>query len=332
MLKRSFADNVGGSLGSVVLRAASQGEDAIAAMRAASPLPEDAQRVIDNRVIGVGLERLAIVKDWLAKGLTFNIPNPLSLVQVDHDKVSKIGHAKRTMNPSTRGENQLLDRTRVSTPVYLTMDDFQFNIRTLLTSERNGVPLDTAQAAQATRRVNEAIEDAAINGWSANVIGLPSYGLLTHPHVNTETYSSNESWTAAAHDGADILGDVLAMIENLQGDAFYGPYTLYVPTAYGLKLMEDYKANGSDTIRQRLLQLGVITDIVVADRLPADRTILMQTTDDVADIIVGQEPTLISWTDNGPGWDLYFAVLACMVPRIKSTYTNQCGIVKGYTS
>lgn len=331
MLQRAFAN----STGMRGLTAALLGSGTIPALRQASPLPDEAQRVIDNAVIGVGLERLVIVGDWLSEGLVYNLPNPLSVTEVYHEKVSKVGHAKRVMNPTSRGENQLLDRSGVRTPVYITMDDFQFPIRTLLASERVGAPLDTAQAAQTTRRVNEAIEDAAINGWNPTVAGNSTYGLLTHPNVNTVAYTGNEAWDAAGHTGEEILTDVLNMIEALQGDRFYGPYNLYVPTSYGIKLMEDFKANSGLTIQRRLEEVqagGRGLRVRVADNLPADRTVMMQMTSDVADVIVGEQPTLISWTDGGPGWELFFAVLAIMVPRIKSTYTGQSGIVKGYTS
>ena len=49
------------------------------------------------------------------------------------------------------------------------------------------------------------------------------------------------------------------------------------------------------------------------------------------ELVVGQMPTVISWAD-GPGWEFSFAAVGIVVPRIKSTYTGQSGIVKGYTS
>jgi len=305
--------------------------ESIDALRAAAPLPDDAQRVFDQTVVNVGLERLTVVADMLSSGMVYNLPNAMSVLQLYHERANKVGHAKRTMTPSARGENQLIDRSGVRTPIYITMDDFAFNIRLLLASQRAGAPLDTAHVAQATRRVNEAIEDAAINGSGLTVNGDSAPGLLNAPNANTYTYSSNESWTLAAHSGEDILADVLEMIELAQGDNMFGPYHLYVPTAYGIKLMEDYKANSDKTIWQRLMEIPGLNKIAVADRLGTDRTILMQMTPDVADIIVGQQPTVVSWQD-GPGWERFFAVMAIIVPRVRDTYTGQSGIVLGYTS
>lgn len=309
--------------------------ESIDALRAAAPLPDEAQRVFDNTVVQVGLERLTVVADMLEAGMVYNLPNAMSVLELYHEKASKVGHAKRVMTPSARGENQLIDRSGVRTPIYITMDDFAFNIRLLLAAQRAGAPLDTAHTAQATRRVNEAIEDAAINGSGIVVGGNATPGILNAPNVNTVAYSTNESWTAAGHDGADILADVFDMIEALQGDRMYGPYNLYVNSAYGLKLEEDYKSATSGTIRERLESIDVgggrKLRVRVADQLGTDRTFMMQMTNDVADIIVGQQPTVVSWQD-GPGWERFFAVMAILVPRVRETYTNQSGIVTGYTS
>lgn len=305
------------------------------AIRAAAPLPDEAQRVIDNQVIQVGLDRLVIVADMLEAGMTMDLPNAMSVLEVYHERVNKVGHAKRTMTPSARGENQLLDRSGVRTPIYITMDDFSFNIRLLLASRRSGAPLDTAQIAQATRRVNEAIEDAALNGAGFTVDGNSLLGILTAPNANTYSYVDNEAWTAAGHSGEDILDDVLGMIEEAHNDQMYGPYNLYIPPAYGMRIEEDYKSATSGTVRERLESIdiggGRRLRVRVCDQLGTDRTILMQMTSDVADVIVGQQPTAVSWQD-APGWEFMFAVMAIMVPRVKDSYTGQSGIVLGYTS
>ena len=114
-------------------------------MRAASPLPRDAQMLIDQAVIRTGLDRLSIVQDLLAEGLTYPLPNPLSVTEIYWESISKTGGAFRTMSPEARGEYQLPARTPYRIPVYLTMDDFSLNIRTLLMSRRVGAPLDTTR-------------------------------------------------------------------------------------------------------------------------------------------------------------------------------------------
>lgn len=298
----------------------------IAELRAASPLEENAQRIVDQAVVNVGLERLVIVGDVLAAGLTFPLTDPLSVMEVQWERISKVGGAQRTMNPSARGENQLPERTIKRIPVYLTTDDFSVGIRTLKASQRIGTPLDTTMVQQATRRVNEAIEDAMINGAGVQVDGYDTPGLLNAPNVNTKSMTVN--WNSAT--GAQIQADVLSAIATLQGKKKFGPYNLYVGTTIGTYFMTDFKANGDSSILTRLREIeagGRNLVIKVADQLPANTAVMFQMSSDVVDIIDGQAPTVIPWTSND-GFTLFWLVMAIMIPRVRDDYDGNSGIIK----
>lgn len=303
----------------------------IPAFRAASPLPKNTQEVIDNAVVKVGRQRLVIADDMISSGLTYSLPNWLSVPTLTSHKLAEAGHAQRSMVPAPRGERQVQQWTTYTLPVYCTWDDFSFGIRELMAAERVGSPLDTTHVEQATRNVNDAIEDAIING-AVQVDGLTTPGMLAT--TNTKQYVDSEAWTAANHSGEDILADVLGMIDVAIADKYYGPYNLYVPTTYGSKLNQDFKSATSGTIMERLLSVnagGRNIVIKTADKLPTDKTLLVQMTSDVLDVIVGQSPAAISWED-GPGMTRNFVVMACIVPRIKSNSDGNFGIVKGYST
>lgn len=309
----------------------------IADLRSFAPLPDEAQRLIDKTTLDVGLERLTVAADLLSAGLTFPISDPLSVLEVYWESQSKVGGAQRTMNPGARGENQLLDRTGYRIPIYCTTDDFQLGIRLLRASARANTPLDLSHAKQALRRINEAIEDATLNGATTNagtaiaVGGFSAPGLLNHSAVNTYAYTGNEAWDNSGHTGEEILLDVLAMVQKLQDDFYFGPYNLYVTGSYMLKLMQDFKAASDKTILQRLLEIPFIRSIKVADRLPANKTLLVQMTDDVVDVIVGQEPTILSW-ESANGMERHFMAMAIVVPRVKADYDGNSGVCVGFTS
>lgn len=321
MLSGEALHNSGGSLSGVLSTVDSIGE-----LRALNPLPKDAQELIDRAVVQVGLDRLSIVADVMAEGLVFNLPDPLSVMEVKWEAEAKIGHAIRTMKPEARGERQLPDRIVRSLPIYATIDDFSFNSRLLRASERAGSPIDTSMATQATRRVNESIEDAMINGAGFTVAGGAAPGVLD----STSTSTLSVDWDAAT-SGESILADVLAMADVLREDRRFGPYNLYVNTSYGNKLNEDFKSNSDKTTRQRLQELsfgGRSLRVREADLLPDDTVVMMQMTSDIIDVVRGQAPTVVSWSD-GPGFQRFFAVLAFMVPRIKQDYEGNYGIVVG---
>lgn len=323
--------NVPASMGGLVQAILRSGGD-LAEMRNLAPLPKDAQELIDQAVVDVGLDRLTVARRVIDKGLTFPMPGWLGIMELYWEKAAKIGDALRTMTPGSRAERQMPDRDPARIPIYATLDDFSFHVRVLLASQNSGAPLDVSMVQQATRRVNESVEDAFIFGADLTVNGISAPGLLNAPNAGSQNFIDNESWTDVNHSGEDILADVLNMITVAQSNKKYGPYDLFVPTEYGIKLSEDFKANSDKTIRQRLMEIDEIDAITVADLLPGDATtpnvVLVQMTSDVIDAVMGQEPTTINWTD-GSGWMQFFVVMACMIPRVKDDYDGQSGIVIG---
>jgi len=316
-------------LQAALLRAAEiTGELSVASLRALSPLSDKAQVLVDRAVVSVGLQRLVVAADVMAAGLTYPLTDPLSVTQLEWESISKTGGAQRTMNPSARGEFQLPNRTINRLPIYLTTDDFSLGIRTLKMSQRVGQPLDTTLVEQATRRVNEAIEDAMINGAGVTVGGYGAPGLLNAPNANTYDITINWNTTAT---GDQIRVDVMNMIALLQGDLKFGPYNLYVGTAYGNSLTADFKANGDKSIIARLQEIqagGRALIIKVADQMPTTTVALVQMTEDVVQMVVGQPPTVIPWTSLD-GFTLFWLVMAIMVQRVRSDYDGNSGIVIG---
>jgi uncharacterized linocin/CFP29 family protein len=303
------------------------------AFRAASPLPRDAQILFDDAMIRVGRSRLTLVEDMIAAGMTYQLPNWFSVPVLAWKAINEVGSARRTMVPKARGEVSLGDLSERFLPIYCTWGDWKIDARTLAAAERGGYQIDTAHAEQITRRVNEAIEDQAFNGADLQVTTADGAhtapGFLNNP-LNTFIYTGGEAWDVAGHTGEEILADVMSGIDVLQADKFYGPYRLYVPPTYYSKLGADYKSATSGSILERLQALGMV-EVRVAEQLPTNKTLLLQMTSDVADVVIGQTPTMISWSDEND-WERFFVVMAAMVVRVKQSYTNQQGWAVGFTS
>lgn len=344
-------------LGGIVMRAAEQGLDPLsviglrtagfraldqfidsdnAGFRAAAPLPERSQVVLDNAVIEVGMERLTFVQDLIDAGLTYNLPDPLSVPFLEHQTRSRSATARRVMNPSARGENNRALMGAGRLPIYLTMSDFELGIRELRMSRRIGLPLDTAGIKDNVRAVNEAIEDAAINGATTldgQALQVDTYtapGLINAPNANTASLSLAD-WVTAPN-GTNIMLAVNGMITKLKDDKKYGPYNLYVPTTVGIGWNADFKTNGNDSILQRLRTMEIggsrPLQIKTLDMLPATKVALVQMTSDVVEIIDGQRPTVIPYTSLD-GFTIYNVIMGIMVPRFRSDYDSNSGIVIG---
>lgn len=321
-------------------------ENEFRSFRTLAPLPDKAQVQIDRAVVEVGLQRLTIAADVMAAGLTYNLSDPLSVAQLEWNTISKIGAAQRTMSPSAKGENKLPIMTPNRLPIYLTTDRFELDIRTLKTSQRMGMPLDTAIVKQCVRAVNEAVEDALINGATTldgqamAVGGYSAPGLLNAPNANTKNLTA-AAWTTTPV-AATIFAETMAMITQLQGDKKFGPYRMYVGSQISNVLDGDYSTatNTVTTLRQRLLQIDGLESIKVADLLTngngatpsiGNKVILMQMTSDVVDMVVGQNPTVIPWTSLD-GFTIYNLVMAILIPRVRSDADGNSGIVIGTTA
>lgn len=302
--------------------------------RALAPLPENSQKVIDRAVVEVGLDRLTLMADVMAAGLTYNLSDPLSLTQLEWNASNKVGNARRVMSPETRGENFLPDLLPYRLPIYLTISQFELDIRTLRMSQRVGLPLDTANIKSGTRAVNEAMEDAFINGATTldgqalKVAGYSAPGIVNAPGAETQALTL-ASWDASPV-GATIFAEVQSMIAKQVANKFYGPYRLYTPTSVGAYLDSDYDTTSGSrglSIRERLSKIPNLT-IATADMLPTTKVILVQMTSDVLDVVVGQKPTVIPWTSVS-GFTFYNMIMAIMIPRVKINYNSKAGIVVG---
>jgi len=301
--------------------------------RTLAPLPDNAQRIIDDSIVEVGMDRLTLMADVMAAGLTFNLTDPLSITQIEWLSSNKVATAQRTMTPETRQENFLPDLLANRLPIYLTTAGFELDIRTLKMSRRLGMPLDTANVKSGVRAVNEAFEDAFINGATTldgqdlQVAGYKAPGIVNAPNAATQVLTAS-AWDSTPVP-ATIVSEVMTMMSKLRANKKFGPYRLYVNTDVGAYFDNDYvTAAPQNTIRERLLKLEGIEAIRTADLMPATKVVLVQMTSDVLDVVVGQKPTVIPWTSLS-GMTFHNLIMGIMVPRVKWDYNLKSGICIG---
>lgn len=294
----------------------------INALRPQTTLRRDEWIHFDNAVTEVARERLNGISDLVSAGLTFNLPNAMGKTSIEWEKVSDMEGAEVSMAGVTQGQNDRIDYANDSMPVPIVHKEFQLNIRALAASRNLGDALDTTQAAYASRKVSEKLEDMLFLGSTILGSSNPIYGYTTAPQRNTGSVTA--TWTTAT--GAQILADTLAMIALANNDQMYGPFIIYVPLAVFANMSNDYKAESDKTILQRIEELPNISSVRVAERLTGTNIIMAQMTRDVVELVDGIQPTMVQWESQG-GFVQHFKVLAIMPPRFKTTYTNQSGIV-----
>ena len=294
-------------------------------LRTNALLRYDEWKLIDEVVVKIARERLRGIADLVQAGLTKPLKNALGTTVLQFEQESDFGDAEINMDAVTRGRGDRITFTPGYLPIPIIHKDFHLTIRALEASRKRGEPIDTTQIAAATRKVTEKTEDILFNGSSSFAYGGGTiYGYIDAPHRGTVALS--EQWTASSCTGQDILDDVLSMIEEANDAHYYGPFVLYVPTAYGVAIEDDFKAASDRTIRERLIAIESISDVRVSDKLTAHNVVLIQLTSDVVELVSGMQVQPVEWDEQG-GMIKQFKIMSIMVPWIKSDADGNCGIV-----
>lgn len=293
------------------------------ALRTNDVLRKDEWVAMDNVLIEIGRKRLVAIQEMASRGLTYNISNGLGTTSLEWEQVSDMEPAEVSMSGITEGENDTLDFALQNIPLPIIHKDFNINIRKLEASRSTGQSLDLAQVEMASRLVAEATEEMFFKGHGTQVGASKIYGLLNAPHRNEGAASD---WDVSGTTGETKVNDLISMIMAAQNDHMYGPFGLWITNAAMNHLNLDYKSNGDKTQYTRLLELEGIDFIRSSRDIPASNIVLQQLTRDVADVVVGLQPTIVQWESNG-GMTQNFKVLSIMIPRVRSTVTEQSGIV-----
>lgn len=305
----------------------------------ATTLRKDEWIKIDQQVMEVARQRLRAWSD-LERAASLSVPG-MSKTILEHEMMNDPGEAIVDMDGMSEGRGDAPQFKLQGIPLPITHSSFHFSERKLSVSRNGGTPLDTTMAAISARRVAESVEKTLIGVQTGMTYGASSgydqtsqiYGYLTHPTRNTKT----DLTTPTGSNGTAVLTDVLEMIEVAQGDNMYGPYMLYHSTDYSQYLDNLFSTTepSAGTLRNRIREIDEITDVRRLDYLPAASNpftlILVQMTSDVAQAVVGMPLTTIQWPEMG-GLRQNFKVMTIMVPRLRTDYNGQSGIVVGTTS
>jgi uncharacterized linocin/CFP29 family protein len=290
----------------------------INALRTNTLLMKDDWTMLDERVVEVSSTILTGIADLEAFGLSF--PNGgLGTMISQYSQASALRAATITMDPRVDAERDRRNFPLVSVPVPIIMCPFELNIRELAASRQHGHALDVTHIDDATRSVSEGMESLLFLGGSLVVQATSIYGYLTHPSRNT---TSGADWGTSTN----IYPNVLTMLGIMKGDGYAGPYRLYLHSDQFQQTLA-LNANTSTTILSTIESLpgfgrGSVRE---AQMVTAGQGVLVNMTRNCVDLSVGQETTTVEWAEKG-GIASEYIVMACMVPRVKSTADGKSGI------
>lgn len=296
-------------------------------LRTNDTLLDDEWKLFDKTIVDICRQRMVGVQDLTTRGLTYNIPNGMGVTVLQYQNQSDMSAAALSMSGLTRGLNDRPDFGIGYLPLPIIHKDFQIDARTLAMSRRYNMPLDTTTAAVAAIKVSELAEDILFNGYNSFAFGGGTiYGYTDFSGAQTGTIA--EHWDDSATTGADILTDVLAMKQKSINQKHFGPWIVYVPTVYETKLDEDYSLTTgvTNTIRERILKIGGIVDVKVADKMTSTKVVMVELQPQTARLVIGMQPTNLQWDTEG-GMGLNFKVMAILVPQLREDQDGNCGIV-----
>jgi hypothetical protein len=291
-------------------------------------LRPDEWKQLDTALVEVKRERLTGFDYIVGKGLVKTLPNAMGTTVLEWHSISDSQEAIMTMDAVTRGQGDRVEYKQHFLPIPIMSVDYEINSRVLTVSRNMGNGLDVEEARNAARRIREMKEGLLFTDPATPYTfgGGTIYSFLNLP--DRGTYTIPITWTTAT--GPQILADVVAMKNVAIADLHFGPWTLFIPTAYNAALDEDYSVSGNSlmTIRERLLKLDGLTDIVTVDVLPADNVVMAEMTTGTVEIINGLPLQNIQWSTEG-GMVFKYKAMEIAVPRLKVDYNGNTGVVHG---
>jgi uncharacterized linocin/CFP29 family protein len=289
-------------------------------------LRRDEWKQLDDALMQVQRERLTGFDDLRNAGLVYNLNNGIGTTVLEYHKISDAMEAELSMDGKVRGKNDRPDFSTEYLPIPILHVDYEINMRALESSRALGNPLDTSSAESAVRRIREKLDDMLFTNTKYGFGGGTIYSYLNHPDRNPVTLST--AWNASAKTAGGIISDVVAMKQASIDAKHYGPWVIYIPTAYDTVLDEDYDTSGqsTQTIRERILKISGIQDIKVADRLADDNVVMVQMTANVVRIVNGMPIQNVEWKSEG-GFVGNYKVMTIQVPQIRSDYNGNTGLV-----
>jgi hypothetical protein len=289
-------------------------------------------RRLDEALVVAARYRLGGIQDLVDNGLTYVLGNAMGTTVLEWHDVSDGMEADVTMDGITRSRNDRPTYQQNFLPIPIIHVDYEINARELAASRNLGNPLDTTIVEQAAKRINEKLENMLFTN-TTYAFGVADdrarnsiYSYINHPDRNTVKLSI--PWDHSAITAKGILQDVQDMIASAVAAYHYGPYMLYVPTAFQRVLDDDYDVTAPAvlTIRERILKLSNMKGIKVVDSLPTDNVVLVQMTPDVVRLVEGMGIQNIEWQVEG-NFLTKFKVVRIAVPQIRSDQNKKSGIV-----
>ena len=193
-----------------------------------------------------------------------------------------------------------------------------------------GLPLDVSWARSSARAILR-LQASNFMGTGANApyfqMGAKGslvkvYGVADHPNRTTGTLTADwEGSTATTR-----YSDVLTIIADAKAEGFNGPFALVVAGNYYTSLNDFVKADGTQKLREAIMDIPEIQDVLTDMWVPDDHVYLIQLDEDTLNDVVQADLTTVSWNQQHAFSVENFLFFAAENVLLQSDYNNRIGI------
>jgi hypothetical protein len=302
--------------------------ESVVVQNASALLRRDQWLQIDETVVRAAKPRLQVVGDLRSRGLVKNIDG-MSTPVLMYNMMSDITKATISMNGLREGEKDRPVLEPAFLPIPIIHKDLSFDLRSSLVANANGglgFQLEDGTLEMAARRVAEEAEALLLGTTAYKYAGFPIWGYTNYPGRITKTLTNP---TAPGWTPQTLFAEILDMRQSLRNKFRPGPYVMYTSTDWDVFLDDDYSAAyPGPSLRSRLTGINGIEQITSLDYLTGYQVLIVQMTSDVIREVVGMDVRTMQWTEKG-GMELFFKVMAILVPQIRTDIDANAGIAHG---
>lgn len=287
----------------------------------ALPLPRDVWGEWDREAVELQRTTLAVFND-----LAGSVAMPMDIGKLVHhfQTVSDSGDATVSLDGRSKGRTDQPIMAYHGTPLPITSSPYSYGWRQVRAAASEGFQLDAAGRDNANRTVAEKLESLVLDGDASIVVGGDAlYGLRTHPNRNTRT--TGQALNGAT--GAQWVADMNATLKLLQDKNFRVPATVYVNWAdWRYAQTTDFKAESEKTIATRIMEDGMIRNVVPSDSVAAGQIIAVIKDSRSLQVLNGMPLTNRAQFRANPEDDYNFVSMAAASLEIKYDADSNCGV------
>lgn len=289
---------------------------------ALATLRKDAWIELDRAAIMAARQRLRLISDLRAAGLSTTLRNGMGTILYQYQTTSDMTPATISMDGKHESDFDRVVHDIRGIPLPIISKDLEFTAREIASAAQSGSPLEVTNVESAARKVAEEAEKLVLGLTTFQYGSNALYGILNFPMGLTKTLTA-----PTGSNQNVIVNEVLQMKDQMTAARQYGPWMIYTSTSWDQYMDADYSAaKGDNTLRDRIKMIDGIVDVRTLDYLPAKKMIMIQLTSDVIQLINGMELTTLRWDVMG-GLIVRFKVMMIMAPKLRADHYERTGLL-----